>query len=153
MTGDAAPPPVPPTTLPPVPPVPPVPVPPVPPVPVPPVPPTTTRTTTRSGRTRQLLGLLVAVLLLGHLLPLFVAGRGVSRLDWNVMAARWASPFGRSWDLLTVWATFGYAALLVRERVRGRRDRRMFGIACAAIILAGLAVGTMAVVGFDADLR
>lgn len=126
MTGDAAPPPV----------------------PAPPAPPTT-----RSGRTRQLLGLLVAVLLLGHLLPLFVAGRGVSRLDWNVMAARWASAFGRSWDLLTVWATYGYAALLVRERVRGRRDRRMFGIACSPIILAVLAVGTMAVAGFDADLR
>jgi len=140
VTGDAAPPPVPP------PPVPPTPVLPR----VPPVPPTT-----QSDRTRHLLGLLVSVLLLGHLLPLFVAGRGVSRLDWNLMAARWAFPFGRGWDLLLIWATCLYAGLLLRDRVRGRRDRRrgMFAIAGGAAILALLAVGTIAVVSFNADLR
>lgn len=109
----------------------------------------------RPGAAGQRVGLLVSVLLLGHLLPLFVAGRGVSRLDWNVMAARWASPFGRGWDLLLVWATCLYAGLLVRERVRGRRDhrRRLSAIAGGAAVLALLAVGTISLVTFDADLR
>lgn len=103
-------------------------------------------------RTTLWVGLLVAVLLLGHLVPLYVLGTGVSGLDWNVMAARWASPIGRIWDLLLVWASCGYAVLLVQQRTWGHRDRLMFGICCAAVILAALVVGSFAILSFDADL-
>jgi len=102
--------------------------------------------------TRLWVGLLVAVLLLGHLVPLFVWGTGASGLDWNVLAARWASPVGRIWDLLLVWASCGYAVLLVQQRTSGHRDRLLFGICCTAVVLAALAVGSFAILSFDADL-
>lgn len=104
------------------------------------------------ARTRLWVGLLVAVLLLGHLVPLFVLGRGTSGLDWNVMAGRWARPAGRIWDLLLVWSSCGYAALLVQQRTRGHRDRLLFGICCAAVVLVALVVGSLAILSFDPDL-
>lgn len=107
---------------------------------------------TRSRTAGHRLGLLLAVLLLGHLIPLFVLGRGATGLDWNTMAARWASVPWRIWDLLLVWVAAGYATLLGWRWTRARSGRLTIGICCAALILAAVAAGTFAILTIDLDL-
>lgn len=104
-------------------------------------------------RLRSWLGLAVAALLLGHLVPLFLLGKGASGLDWNTMAARWAAPAWRIWDLALVLACCGYAAVLLAGWLRGHRERLLSAICYGVLILAVLLVGVVAIVTFSPGLR
>lgn len=119
-------------------------------------PPRTTRTTGLTPepgrRVRLWAGLAVAVLLLGHLLPVYVFGGGVRRLDWNSMAARWASGIGPVWDLALVWVTAGYAGLLLLQRRRAGRSGLGFVLACMVVALAIGVFATVAIVSTDTSL-
>jgi succinate dehydrogenase / fumarate reductase membrane anchor subunit len=44
-------------------------------------------------------GLLLFVLVLGHLFIMNVLDGGVQRINWGFVAGRYASPFWRTWDL------------------------------------------------------
>ena len=48
-------------------------------------------------------GLLLIVLVLGHLLIMNVLDGGVQRVGFGFVAGRWASPFWRTWDLMQLW--------------------------------------------------
>ena len=48
-------------------------------------------------------GLLLVVLVLGHLLIMNVLDGGVQRVNFGFVAGRWASPFWRTWDLAQLW--------------------------------------------------
>ena len=48
-------------------------------------------------------GLLLVVLVLGHLLIMNVLDGGVHRINFSFVAGRWASPFWRTWDLAQLW--------------------------------------------------
>ena len=48
-------------------------------------------------------GLLLVVLVLGHLLIMNILDGGVHRINFAFVAGRWASPFWRTWDLLQLW--------------------------------------------------
>src|SRR5437588_12763148 len=51
----------------------------------------------------RLSGLLLVVLVLGHLFIMMVVDGGVSRIGFAFVAGRWASPFWQTWDLLQLW--------------------------------------------------
>lgn len=104
----------------------------------------------RSLRGRAISGLVLAVLLLGHLVPVFVVGRGVFALDWNALAARWAFLPSRIWDLLLLVSAAGHLGLLVWNRDHERR----FSSAVAGFFLVALLVGgVVAVLTLGSDLR
>ena len=72
--------------------------------------PRTTRRTT--GRTNFELygwvymrasGVLLVVLIFGHLFMNLVAGDGISAIDFGFVAGKWASPLWQIWDLLMLW--------------------------------------------------
>ena len=48
-------------------------------------------------------GLLLVVLVLGHLLIMNILDGGVHRINFGFVAGRWASPFWRTWDLAQLW--------------------------------------------------
>jgi succinate dehydrogenase / fumarate reductase membrane anchor subunit len=48
-------------------------------------------------------GLLLLVLVLGHLFIMNILDGGVQRVNFAFVAGRWASPFWRTWDLATLW--------------------------------------------------
>lgn len=63
----------------------------------------------RSGRTNAELyswlfmrasGVLLLVLVFGHLFVNLMVGQGISRLDFGFVAGKWASPFWQVWDLM-----------------------------------------------------
>jgi succinate dehydrogenase / fumarate reductase membrane anchor subunit len=45
-------------------------------------------------------GLLLIVLVIGHLIIMTTLDGGVNRLNFGFVAGRWSSPFWRTWDLL-----------------------------------------------------
>lgn len=107
---------------------------------------------TTTSRLRGRLGLATAVLLLGHLLPLFIVGKGVNSLDWNTMAARWAALPWRIWDLALVLVCCAYAAVLLWGWWRGHRERLVSGICYGVLIVAVLLAGCFAIVTFSSGL-
>ena len=48
-------------------------------------------------------GLLLIVLVLGHLLIMNVLDGGVQRINFAFVAGRWSSPFWQFWDLSMLW--------------------------------------------------
>ena len=51
----------------------------------------------------RLSGIVLVVLVLGHLLIMNVLDGGVHRINWGFVAGRWASPFWQVWDLIMLW--------------------------------------------------
>jgi succinate dehydrogenase / fumarate reductase membrane anchor subunit len=48
-------------------------------------------------------GVLLVVLVIGHLLIMNILDGGVQRINFGFVAGRWASPFWQVWDLLQLW--------------------------------------------------
>ena len=48
-------------------------------------------------------GVLLVVLVLGHLFIMNILDGGVQRINFGFVAGRWASPFWQVWDLLMLW--------------------------------------------------
>jgi len=48
-------------------------------------------------------GVVLVLLVLGHLFVMLMVDDGVYRIDFNYVAQRWSSPFWQTWDLLLLW--------------------------------------------------
>jgi succinate dehydrogenase / fumarate reductase membrane anchor subunit len=66
----------------------------------------------RSGQTNfelyswlfmRISGLVLVILVLGHLLIMNILDGGVQRINFGFVAGRWASPFWQTWDLAQLW--------------------------------------------------
>ena len=79
-------------------------------------------------------GLVLLVLAVGHVLIMHVLDDGVERVNFGFVAARWQSPFWRTWDwaLLVLALIHGINGLriIVQDYVRwpGRPVRRRHGL-------------------------
>jgi succinate dehydrogenase / fumarate reductase, membrane anchor subunit len=48
-------------------------------------------------------GLLLVVLVIGHLFVNLLTGEGIKQVDFAFVAGKWASPFWQVWDLAMLW--------------------------------------------------
>jgi succinate dehydrogenase / fumarate reductase membrane anchor subunit len=48
-------------------------------------------------------GLLLVVLVFGHLFVNLMVGRGIHAIDFAFVAGKWANPFWQVWDLAMLW--------------------------------------------------
>lgn len=48
-------------------------------------------------------GLLLVVLVLGHLFVNLMIGKGIHAIDFAFVAGKWANPFWQVWDLAMLW--------------------------------------------------
>jgi succinate dehydrogenase / fumarate reductase, membrane anchor subunit len=48
-------------------------------------------------------GLLLVVLVLGHLFVNLMLGKGIHAIDFAFVAGKWANPFWQVWDLAMLW--------------------------------------------------
>lgn len=48
-------------------------------------------------------GLLLVILVFGHLFVNLMLGQGIHRIDFAFVAGKWASPFWQVWDLAMLW--------------------------------------------------
>jgi succinate dehydrogenase / fumarate reductase membrane anchor subunit len=102
-------------------------------------------------------GLLLVVLVLGHLFIMNILDGGVQRINFGFVAGRWASPFWQVWDLLMLWLAMIHGTNGLRTIINDytRRDATRFWLKMLLYTASGLtiALGTLVIFTFDPNLR
>lgn len=98
-------------------------------------------------------GVLLVVLIFGHLIVNMVMGDGVHQIDFAFVAGKWASPFWQWWDVVMLWLALIHGGngirTIIEDYVTHDVTRRILlwavRIAAAFLIL----LGTLVVFTFD----
>ena len=98
-------------------------------------------------------GVLLLVLIFGHLFVNLVAGEGVKAIDFGFVAGKWSSPFWQVWDLLMLWLAMIHGTNGMRTIVNDYAERDGLRLALkVALYLAFTVVvvlGTLVIFTFD----
>jgi len=98
-------------------------------------------------------GVVLVVLIFGHLFVNLVAGAGVHQIDFAFVAGKWADPFWVVWDTLLLWLALIHGANGMRTVINdyaNNRTLRVTLLTCvgaATVIL--LLLGTLVIYTFD----
>lgn len=98
-------------------------------------------------------GVLLVVLIFGHLFINLMTNEGISQLDFAFVAGKFATPFWQWWDVAMLWLALIHGAngmrTIVNDYVTGHtlRVALMWAIGLAAGIL--IILGTLVVFTFD----
>ncbi|WP_040819311.1 succinate dehydrogenase hydrophobic membrane anchor subunit [Nocardia jiangxiensis] len=101
-------------------------------------------------------GILLIVLVLGHMTIMLMLDGGVKRLNFAFVAGRWASPFWQIWDLTMLWLAQLHGGNGLRTVIDdySRKDSTRFWLktllAVAMILIMG--VGTYVIFTFDPNI-
>jgi succinate dehydrogenase / fumarate reductase membrane anchor subunit len=98
-------------------------------------------------------GLVLVVLIFGHLFVNLVAGDGVNAIDFAFVAGKWANPFFIVWDTLLLWLALIHGAngmrTLINDYAYNPLIRRVLhwsnGLATGVLLL----LGTLVIYTFD----
>jgi succinate dehydrogenase / fumarate reductase membrane anchor subunit len=98
-------------------------------------------------------GLVLLFLAVGHVLIMHVLDEGVDRVDFGFVAARWASPFWRTWDwaLLVLALLHGINGLrvIVQDYVKWPGARFAVNMLFSVVGFVLFVLGTVVVFTFD----
>ncbi|MBP2404716.1 succinate dehydrogenase hydrophobic membrane anchor subunit [Streptomyces syringium] len=105
----------------------------------------------------RLSGVVLVVLVLGHLLIQLVLDGGVSKVGFAFVAGRWASPFWQGWDLLMLWLAMLHGANGLRTVINDYAERPktrfwLKNLLYAATVFTVL-LGTLVIFTFDPNIR
>jgi len=97
-------------------------------------------------------GVVLVVLIFGHLFYNLIFPGSVSVLDWAFVAGKFASPFWIVWDLLLLWFALIHGAngmrTLINDYSHGRfRSVLLWALGASTVVL--LVLGTLVLVTFD----
>ena len=98
-------------------------------------------------------GVVLIVLIFGHLFVNLMVGEGVHAIDFGFVAGKWASPFWQIWDLLMLWLAMIHGTNGVRTIINdyAERDTTRFwlkSLLYAAFVVV-VALGTLVIFTFD----
>ncbi|MCC2310163.1 succinate dehydrogenase, hydrophobic membrane anchor protein [Cellulomonas chengniuliangii] len=98
-------------------------------------------------------GVVLLVLIFGHLFVNLVQGEGISAVDFGFVAGKWASPLWQVWDLLMLWLAMIHGANGVRTIINDYAERDSVRLALKTALMASLVVvvvlGTLVIFTFD----
>ena len=98
-------------------------------------------------------GVVLIILIFGHLFVNLVAGKGIAAVDWAFVAGKWASPFWRIWDGLMLWLALIHGGngmrTLVNDYAHNRTINRVLKWAIFLAIAILLVLGTYTVTAFN----
>jgi succinate dehydrogenase / fumarate reductase membrane anchor subunit len=98
-------------------------------------------------------GVLLVVVVLGHLLIVNLLGDGVQRVNFAFVAGRWSKPFWQLWDLLMLWLAMLHGALGMRTIIEDYSRRIGVRILLSSVLWTAtaimLALGTLVIFTFD----
>jgi succinate dehydrogenase / fumarate reductase membrane anchor subunit len=102
-------------------------------------------------------GLVLIVLVLGHLLIMNVLDGGVQRINFAFVAGRWSSPFWQVWDLLMLWLAQLHGGNGLRVIINDYAERDMTrlwlkGALYSSMVLI-LFTGTLVIFTFDPNIN
>ena len=98
-------------------------------------------------------GVLLVVLIFGHLFVNLMLGDGIHQLDFAFIAGKFANPFWQWWDVLMLWLALLHGANGMRTIVNdyvtreGVRKTLLWALGLAAALL--IILGTLVVFTFD----
>ncbi|MFJ9770224.1 succinate dehydrogenase, hydrophobic membrane anchor protein [Kitasatospora sp. NPDC101157] len=104
----------------------------------------------------RLSGVVLVVLILGHLLIMLILDGGVSKIGFAFVAGRWASPFWQGWDLLMLWLAMLHGANGMRQVINDYAEKdstRLWlkGLMGTATVFTVL-LGTLVIFTFDPNI-
>ncbi|MDO8338326.1 MAG: succinate dehydrogenase hydrophobic membrane anchor subunit [Microcella sp.] len=98
-------------------------------------------------------GVVLVVLIFGHLFVNLVAGEGVKQIDFAFVAGKLTDPFWIVWDTLLLWLALIHGAngmrTLVNDYVTKPKVRSALHFALAASTAVLLILGTLVIYTFD----
>ncbi|SDJ50575.1 succinate dehydrogenase / fumarate reductase membrane anchor subunit [Frankineae bacterium MT45] len=98
-------------------------------------------------------GLILVVLVLGHLFIMNILDGGVQRINFGFVAGRWASPFWQTWDLVMLWLAMIHGSNGLRTIINDytRRDQTRFWLKVLLYTASTLVItlGTLVIFTFD----
>ena len=98
-------------------------------------------------------GVLLLILIFGHLFVNLVLGDGIKAIDFAFVAGKYASPFWQVWDVIMLWLAMIHGSngmrTIVNDYANNRTVRRILlaAIFVAAVVL--IVLGTLVVFTFD----
>jgi len=98
-------------------------------------------------------GVVLVVLILGHLFVNLVLGDGIHQVDFAFVAGKWASPFWQVWDLAMLWLAMLHGTNGVRTIINDYAERTGVRLALKALLAIAFTVtvvlGTLVIFTFD----
>ena len=101
-------------------------------------------------------GVVLILLIFGHLFIMLLLDDGVQRINFGFVAGRWASPFWRTWDLMQLWLAqlHGTNGLRVIINDYAERDGTRFWLKMLLYTSSFLVLvlGTLVIFTFDPSI-
>jgi succinate dehydrogenase / fumarate reductase, membrane anchor subunit len=98
-------------------------------------------------------GLLLVVLVIGHLFVNLWQGEGIQQIDFAFVAGKWASPFWQIWDLAMLWLAMLHGMNGLRTIINdyATRPNTRFALKTLLYFATGVTVvlGTLVIFTFD----
>lgn len=98
-------------------------------------------------------GVLLVVLVIGHLFVNLWQGEGIQQIDFAFVAGKWASPFWQVWDLLMLWLAMLHGMNGLRTIINdyATKGRTKFTLKTLLYVATALTVvlGTLVIFTFD----
>jgi succinate dehydrogenase / fumarate reductase, membrane anchor subunit len=125
-----------------------------------------TRRTGRTSRTNfelyswlfmRFSGVLLTVLVLGHLFIMTVLDGGVEKIGFAFVAGRWSSPFWQVWDLLMLWLAELHGCNGLRTVINDYAERDGTRFALKTLLYTAtiftVLLGTLVIFTFDPTVK
>ncbi|HEY3736629.1 MAG TPA: succinate dehydrogenase, hydrophobic membrane anchor protein [Jatrophihabitans sp.] len=101
-------------------------------------------------------GVVLVVLVLGHLFIMNILDGGVQRVNFAFVAGRWSSPFWQVWDLLMLWLAMIHGTNGLRTIINDYTRRDGTRVALKGLLYTAttitIALGTLVIFTFDPTL-
>ena len=98
-------------------------------------------------------GLLLVVLVFGHLFVNLMTGEGIHQIDFAFVAGKWANPFWQVWDLAMLWLAMLHGGNGLRTIINDYTTRAHTRFALKTLLYFGtltvVLLGTLVVFTFD----
>ena len=98
-------------------------------------------------------GLLLVVLVFGHLFVNLMMGEGIHQIDFAFVAGKWANPFWQVWDLAMLWLAMLHGCNGLRTIINDYAVRLNTRFALKTLLYFGtlvvIVLGTLVIFTFD----
>jgi succinate dehydrogenase / fumarate reductase, membrane anchor subunit len=98
-------------------------------------------------------GLLLVVLVFGHLFVNLMMGEGIHQVDFAFVAGKWANPFWQVWDLAMLWLAMLHGGNGLRTIINDYTTRTNTRFALKTLLYFGvltvIVLGTLVIFTFD----
>jgi succinate dehydrogenase / fumarate reductase membrane anchor subunit len=98
-------------------------------------------------------GVLLLVLVFGHLFVNLMLGKGITQIDFAFVAGKWSNPFWQVWDMLMLWLAelhgFNGVRTIINDYAEKSSTRWILKTLLVASALVVLVLGTLVIFTFD----